>query len=88
MKGDLGSIPVFGYAMRDVNMCMLARDWERDRTSFDNYLDAFISAKNPIMCLLYPEGTTYAGSTYATSQRYATKMGRPVLEVSIFYCID
>lgn len=83
MKGSLGSIPVFGYAVRDANMCLLDRNWEKDRATFDNYLDGFISAKNPVLSLLYPEGTTYARSTYESSHRFAKKTGRPVLEVSI-----
>lgn len=81
MKGSLRSIPVFGYAIQDIHMCLLDRNWENDRSHFDSFLTDYLASLKPISCLMCPEGTTFARSTYESSQRYAKKSGRPVLEV-------
>lgn len=75
------SIPVIGYAIRDVNMCFLDRNWEKDRHNLDTFISNFISAASPISVLLCPEGTTLTQESYERSQRYAKKVDRPCLEV-------
>ena len=84
MKCYPSSIPVIGYAIRDVNMCFLDRNWEKDRHNLDVFIENFISAASPISVLLCPEGTTLTQETYERSQRYAKKVDRPCLEVPPF----
>lgn len=84
MKCHPSSIPVIGYAIRDVNMCFLDRNWEKDRHNLDVFIENFISAASPISVLLCPEGTTLTQETYERSQRYAKKVDRPCLEVPPF----
>ena len=81
MKSSLRSIPLFGYAIKDLHMCFLDRNWERDQLPFDSFLTDYLTSLNPISFLLSPEGTVYCRSTYERSQRYAKNAGRPVLEV-------
>lgn len=81
MKSSLRSIPFFEYAINDLHMCFLDRNWEQDQSHFDSFLTNYLSALNPISFLLSPEGTVICRSTYEKSQRYATNMSRPVLEV-------
>ena len=47
MKCHPSSIPVIGYAIRDVNMCFLDRNWEKDRHNLDVFIENFISAASP-----------------------------------------
>ena len=72
---------MIGYAIREVQMCFLDRNWDSDRHNLDVYIKNFISAENPISVLLCPEGTTLTQESYQRSQRYAKKVDRPCLEV-------
>lgn len=87
MQFHPSSIPVIGYAIRDVNMCFLDRNWEKDRHNLDTFIANFISAASPISVLLCPEGTTLTQESYERSQRYAKKVDRPCLEVGCSFFI-
>lgn len=77
------SIPVVGYGIRELGMCLLDRNWEKDRKTFDNYLSNYVNASIPVCTYICPEGTTLSESTYQRSQAYAKKTNRPVFEVRI-----
>lgn len=98
MKGSLGypsvihlicsSIPIFGYGIRDLSMCLLDRNWEKDRKTFDTYLSNFMDATIPVCAYICPEGTTISESTYQRSQSFAKKTNRPILEVGSWTFVD
>ena len=69
--------------MRDLSMCLLDRNWEKDRHTFDTYLDTLANASHPICAYICPEGTTLSQSTYERSQAYAKRANRPVFEVCL-----
>ena len=62
------SIPVMGYAFRDMGMCLLDRNWEKDKKTFDTYLSNFVNAAIPVCTYICPEGTTLSESTYQRKQ--------------------
>lgn len=70
--------------MRDLNMCLLDRNWEKDRQTFDQYLNNFIHSTIPICSYICPEGTTLTRSTHEKSLAYASKSNRPHFEVIPF----
>ena len=81
------SIPVMGYGIRDMGMCLLDRNWEKDKKTFDTYLSNYVNATIPVCTYICPEGTTLSESTYQRSQAYAKKTGRPIFEVLFEYSL-
>lgn len=82
------SVPVLGYIVRDLNMCLLARNWESDRKTFDEYLENYIQSETPTCAYICPEGTTFTHHSFERSQSYAKKSNRPVLQVGLLSGID
>lgn len=76
------SVPVLGYIVRDLNMCLLARNWESDRKTFDEYLENYIQSATPTCAYICPEGTTFTHHSFERSQSYAKRSNRPVLQVA------
>ena len=68
MKGSIGynhiylirdsKIPALGYVVKDLGMCLLDRNWEKDQQHFKDFLNVFENHPRPLCVFLYPEGTT------------------------------
>ena len=51
-------IPTLGYVVKDLGMCLLDRNWEKDQKHFKDFLEVFETHPRPLCVFLCPEGTT------------------------------
>ena len=51
-------IPALGYVVKDLGMCLLDRDWEKDQQHFKDFMHVFENHPRPLCVFLCPEGTT------------------------------
>ena len=68
MKGSIGQsliillisrkLPALGYVVKDLGMCLLDRNWEKDQKHFKDFIDVFENHPRPLCVFLCPEGTT------------------------------
>lgn len=78
LKKSVGSIPVYGLAVKLVNFILLARRWEQDRRRLEDRLNNLPCEGIPFSLLLFPEGTTIVDRGRASTKRFAIKTGLPV----------
>ncbi|KAJ7900061.1 hypothetical protein B0H14DRAFT_2556302 [Mycena olivaceomarginata] len=79
LKKSLQWIPILGWGMRFFNFIFLARSWVSDRVQLSSHLSALGKAAeehdDPLVFLLYPEGTVVSKDTRPISKKFADKMG-------------
>ena len=93
MKGSLrfafiylfmfSKIPILGYVVQDLNMCLLDRNWETDQAHFRTFLERFTTHPCGECVFLCPEGTTRTAKNISKSKAFATKTNRPQFDVSV-----
>jgi len=87
LKKSLQWIPILGPAMRLFNFIFLARSWVSDRVELSSHLSALGKAAqqedDPMVFILYPEGTLVSKDTRPISQKFADKMGIPNMTNSL-----
>ena len=84
-------IPTLGYVIKDLGMCLLDRNWEKDQQHFKDFIEVFENHPRPLCVFLCPEGTTITYrmnvlwfsplDTHVKSQAFAKKTDRPVFDV-------
>src|ERR1700710_182913 len=75
LKESLKNIPVIGWGAQFYNFIFLSRKWEQDQASFQQHLNDFNNADDPMWLLIFPEGTNLAKSTKEKSKQWAEKTG-------------
>lgn len=75
MKDAIGRIPLLGFALRNVELVLLKRNWLADKRNFERYMDLIREDDWGYWTLIYAEGTTLDASTLEKSKNYAEKMG-------------
>lgn len=75
LKSDLKYIPGPGWAMQAAGFIFLERKWERDRPHIDSLLHYFNAPEmdEPLILLLFPEGTDLTPNTKKNSDIFAEK---------------
>jgi len=79
LKSDLKYIPGPGWAMQAAGFIFLDRKWERDRPHVEDLLHYFNdpNINEPLILLLFPEGTDLTENTKSRSDKFADKQGLP-----------
>jgi lysophosphatidic acid acyltransferase/lysophosphatidylinositol acyltransferase len=76
-KKSLRLMPVMGWCWYFSEFIFLARNWEQDSLILGQCLDQFIEYVQPVLILLFCEGTRFTKEKYESSIEFAQKKGLP-----------
>ena len=79
MKYIFKFIPVFGFNIWFSEYGFLARNWSKDKTTLQQFIDGCKGATSPFIIALCPEGTRLSKEKIEVGQDYARANGLPVL---------
>lgn len=75
LKESLKHLPIFGWIAQFYNFIFVKRQWETDRSRFQQALAQLQNPKKAMWLLIFPEGTNLAAVTREQSAAWATKTG-------------
>lgn len=79
-KKQLRNIPVIGWGWIFAEMIFLERNWEKDKLVMGEKVDKLVEYEDPIMILLFCEGTRFTPEKHKASVEFAKSRGLPILE--------
>lgn len=81
LKESLKWAPIVGIAMQYYDFIFLARSWVKDQLTLSHHLSKLANLSrlnsNPLMLLIFPEGTLVSKDTRPLSKKFADKTGIP-----------
>lgn len=80
LKGELSSMPLFGWTMQTFRFLFLSRKWDVDRVHLDKIFAYMKRHGERATFLIFPEGTDLSPSNVAKSSKYAADNGLPVFQ--------
>ncbi|CAO1618018.1 unnamed protein product [Sympodiomycopsis kandeliae] len=79
LKESLKWAPIVGIAMQYYDFIFLARSWAKDQVTLSHHLSKLADLShlnsNPLMLLIFPEGTLVSKDTRPLSKKFADKTG-------------
>ncbi|KAE9600070.1 hypothetical protein Lal_00046178 [Lupinus albus] len=79
MKRSLLKLPVLGWALHILEFIPVQRKWQMDEQILYHKLSTFEDPTDPLWLALFPEGTSYTEESSEASQKFAAKVGLPIL---------
>lgn len=81
LKESLKWAPIVGISMQYYDFIFLARSWIKDQLTLSHHLSKLANLShlnsNPLMLLIFPEGTLVSKDTRPLSKKFADKTGIP-----------
>ncbi|GIY79157.1 1-acyl-sn-glycerol-3-phosphate acyltransferase delta [Caerostris darwini] len=79
-KKQLRNIPVIGWGWIFAEMIFLERSWDKDKLVLGEKLDKIVEYTDPIMLLLFCEGTRFTPEKHKASMEFAKTRNLPQLQ--------
>jgi len=73
-------IPIIGWAWKFGEIGFLERNWEKDKSTMDSFVQNIKEYADPVWLLFFPEGTRFTAEKHAVSMDFAAKAGLPHLK--------
>lgn len=84
LKDSLRMFPGAGWAMENLKFIFLSRHWQTDEATIAHRIGIMLKEKEEnnekFWMVIFPEGTNIEGPSYASSKKFAEKMGLEPLE--------
>lgn len=80
VKKSIQYVPTMGWAWKFSDIVFLERSWDKDREAIGVQVRELASYSDPIMLLLYAEGTRFTKEKHEASLSFAREKGLPQLK--------